>query len=104
MITPGAGNSLHEVKFRIDREDRSKSFLELDGQRIKFLKLKIESDGSGALPFVTISLYARAVEGEILGAQGTIKLIHIDESTKGKDYAPQADDLGGCPAGIKLDD
>jgi hypothetical protein len=100
---PGSPVTGH-IRFRLDKMDHSKTFLELDGQRIRFLKLKIDSYSSRELPTVIISVYARLIEGEIVGAKGAIEIIHIDESTKGKDYAPQADDLGGCPAGIKLDD
>lgn len=91
------------VRFRVDKVKPWTGFLELDGQRIRFLNMSIDIKAR-ELPIVTISVYARLIEGEIVGAKGAIEIIHIDESTKGKSYAPQADKLGGCPAGVKLDD
>ena len=74
---------LNHVQFRIDRMDRSKSFLKINGHNIRFLNLEIDSKARD-LPIVKISIFARILEGEIKGAlEGELKIIHIDESTKG---------------------
>ena len=71
------------VKFKIDRTDRSKSFLELNGFPIRFLDLEIISKARD-LPIVKISIFARILEGEVKGAlEGELQIIHIDESTEG---------------------
>ena len=130
---PGSPVTGH-VRFRVDKVNPWTGFLELDGHRIRFLTLSMGIKPN-ELPIVTISVYARLIEGEIIGATGAIEIIHIDESTKGKSYGPpqadkencpytksayacpmlsglelteakppKADNTGGCPAGIKLDD
>lgn len=96
------------VRFCIDRMDRSNTFLELDGQRLRFFELSIESSPCD-MPIVRVSIFARIIEGEIRRSRGTVEVIHIDESTKGlfregeqvirKEWSPPPAD-GGCPAGV----
>lgn len=71
------------IKFEINRtEDMPTSFLEIDGQRIRFMSVEMKSV-PGSMPIVTISVYARLLEGVIKGAKGELQIIHVDESTKG---------------------
>lgn len=71
------------IKFEIDRsQDLPSSFLEIDGQRIRFLNVEVKSR-PGLMPLVTIQVYAQMLEGEIKGAKGEVQIIHIDESTNG---------------------
>ena len=71
------------VKFKIDRMDRSKSFLELNGHRIRFLNLEVISSPSDP-PLVKITVHASLIEGEIKGElESELKIIHLDETKKG---------------------
>ena len=99
---------LNHVEFRIDRMDRSKSFLKINGHLIRFLNLEIVSKAAD-LPIVKISIFARILKGEIKGAmEGELQIIHIDESTKGlispdeeirrKGWAGPGAAPDGCPA------
>jgi len=86
------------IKFEINRTgDRPTSFLEIDGQRIRFLNLEIKTC-PGIMPLVTIQVYARMLEGDIQEATGELQIIHIDEGTKKDGWIGPGGRPDGCPA------
>ncbi len=71
------------IKFEINRtEAMPTSFLEINGQRIRFLNLEVKTN-PGQMPLVKIEVFARLLEGKIEGPKGEIQIIHVDETKKG---------------------